>query len=34
VRLGRTIERQVEVLSGLVAGEKIVVDDPASPGGH
>jgi RND family efflux transporter MFP subunit len=34
VRLGRTIERQVEVLSGLVAGEKIVVDDPASPGRH
>jgi RND family efflux transporter MFP subunit len=33
VRLGRTIEGQIEVLSGLVAGEKIVVDAPATSGG-
>ena len=33
LRLGRTIEGQVEVLSGLVPGEKVVVDAPAAPGG-
>jgi RND family efflux transporter MFP subunit len=33
LRLGRTIEGQVEVLSGLVVGEKVVVDAPAAPGG-
>ena len=34
VRLGRSIEGQIEVLSGLAAGEKIVVDDPAVSGGR
>lgn len=34
VRLGRPIEGQVEVLSGLVAGEKVVVDLPAPTGGR
>ncbi|MEK6701957.1 MAG: efflux RND transporter periplasmic adaptor subunit [Planctomycetota bacterium] len=33
VRLGRTMEGQIEVLSGLVAGEKVVVDLSAAPGG-
>lgn len=34
VRLGRTIEGQIEVLSGLIAGEKIVVDGAAASGGR
>ncbi len=32
VQLGRAIDGQVEVLSGLVAGERIVVDAPAASG--
>jgi RND family efflux transporter MFP subunit len=34
VRLGRTIDGQLEVLSGLVAGEKIVVDSAVHAGGR
>ena len=34
VRLGRTIDGELEVLSGLVAGEKIVVDSATPVGGR